>query len=108
MVDSRPLPRAYAQPPSCQGPTFLNIVLDKPASWVYLRVWRLGMTDRLKGFVVILNSDMREDDANSVALAIGMLRYVASVKPLVANVDDCVAVERAKYELREKLYKAIL
>jgi hypothetical protein len=43
------------------------------------------MTDRLKGFVVVLEEDLPEDDAEPVLSAIRMVKGVVSVKPVIAR-----------------------
>jgi hypothetical protein len=63
------------------------------------------MTDRLKGLAITFEKDIREDDAEEIIKAIGMLRGVASVKPVVTEINDMINQERVKYELRSKVYK---
>ena len=65
------------------------------------------MTDRLKGAVVTFSHDIREDDAEALLQAIGMIRGVASVTPSVAYLGDHMARERVRSELRVRLYDAI-
>lgn len=57
------------------------------------------MTDRLKGFVVTLEEDHREDDAEPIADALMMIKGVISVEPVVRNVDDLMNRERVRREL---------
>jgi len=61
------------------------------------------MTDRLKGFIVALEQDIREDDAVDIITAIGMIRGVLSCKPLVRDHGDLMAQERVRRELGQKL-----
>jgi hypothetical protein len=61
------------------------------------------MTDRLKGFIVTLEEDIREDDAADIITAIGMIRGVLSCKPLVRDYGDLMAHERVRRELGQKL-----
>lgn len=61
------------------------------------------MTDRLKGFVVTLDHDIREDDAEEILNAIRMVKGVVSVKPVQANSDDDIIRSRVLSELRQKL-----
>ncbi|MGI5255643.1 hypothetical protein [Actinacidiphila glaucinigra] len=61
------------------------------------------MTDRLAGFVVTLAADLREDDAEPLRAAIALLRGVASVEPVPADLTQHIADERARSELREQL-----
>ena len=68
------------------------------------------MTDRIKGFTVTLDRDIRIDDVEQILNAVRMISGVASVKTVVTNIDDHMARERVKSEIREKLlelYKAI-
>lgn len=62
------------------------------------------MTDRIKGFIVTLDDDMRSDDAEYVIHAIEMIKHVHSVKPVVSNFDDCMNRERVRLELWNKIY----
>lgn len=65
------------------------------------------MTDRIKGFTVTLERDMRDDDVQPLAEAIGRLRGVAGVDGLVADTADHIARVRIAAELRRKLFKAL-
>lgn len=65
------------------------------------------MTDRIKGFVVVLDQDIREDDVQPLLDAIRQLRHVVTVAPMVATADDYVARSRRTQELRAKLFEFI-
>ncbi len=65
------------------------------------------MTDRLKGFIVMLDEDIREDDAQPILDAIRQIRHVQSVATMVSDADDWMARERVKIELKKKLYEAL-
>lgn len=65
------------------------------------------MTDRYMAFTVTLDQDIREDDAEAIINAIKMVKHVRSVKPHVANWEFHSAVERARIEIYEKVWKAI-
>ncbi len=65
------------------------------------------MTDRISGYVITLDKDMREDDAEAITNAIAYLRHVVSVQPVVADVGIMIAESRAKNELRMKLFEAL-
>lgn len=67
------------------------------------------MTTRHSGYVVVLEEDMREDDASSIIDAIGLLRGVLSVKPIErgCNLDQHVAEERVRHELGQKLLRVV-
>lgn len=60
------------------------------------------MTDRIKGFVVTLDSDVRIDDIDHIVNAIKMIKGICSVEPSVSNFDDTMNRERIKSELRGK------
>ena len=65
------------------------------------------MTDRLHSLTVVLEKDIREDDAQVLIVAIRQLRGILSVSGNVSDVVSHVAAERARYELRERLYQAL-
>jgi predicted proteasome-type protease len=65
------------------------------------------MTDRYNALTVVLDRDIREDDAELLINAIRMLRGVLAVDPHVSNVQDHVAAARVKRELTEKLYNVM-
>lgn len=65
------------------------------------------MTDRYNALTVILESDMRDDDAESLLAAIRQLRGVASVQPHVADYVAAMAEERARRELGQKILHVI-
>jgi wobble nucleotide-excising tRNase len=65
------------------------------------------MTDRLKGFIVTLERDIRDDDAEVIKQAIAAIRYVLSVAPVVADINDHMNRQRIRAELVEKLYAAL-
>lgn len=65
------------------------------------------MTDRLKGFVVTLQENMREDDAQEVINAIKMIKNVLTVKPLVTGWEDGMFYDRVKRDLISKLWDVL-
>jgi hypothetical protein len=65
------------------------------------------MTNRLAGFTVTLEHDIREDDAGRIIDAIRCLRGVLSVDPVVAGVELHIAEERARRELGGKLWAVL-
>lgn len=65
------------------------------------------MTTRLKGFTVALDADIREDDAETIKSAIRSLRHVLDVTPIEANSEDWINRQRIRWELKEKLWKAL-
>lgn len=65
------------------------------------------MTDRLKGLVVTLKPDFREDDARKVIDAIKLLHGVIDARPMVADMDHYFAVATARSELINKLWEVL-
>ena len=65
------------------------------------------MTARIKGLVVTLGEDVREDEIESVVAAIRMVRGVASTDTRIVDHDDHMNRERIKYELRQKLWEVL-
>lgn len=63
------------------------------------------MTDRLKGLVIVLEHDTREDDCNNIINAISMIKGVESVEKNVRDVDDFMSRNKIKRELLEKISK---
>lgn len=62
------------------------------------------MTTRLKGFTVVLEEDMRDDDAEPLRLAIEQMRGVLSVAPVEMSGPDYFALQRVRRELGDKLF----
>lgn len=62
------------------------------------------MTDRHAGYIVTLASDTREDDAEATIAALSMIKGVISVRPIVANLDQQVAMVRVDAQWRERLW----
>ena len=65
------------------------------------------MTDRLGSLTVVLEHDIRDDDAESLMNAIRQLRCVLSVKGDVSDPTDYIARSRVTSEIRKKLFKAL-
>lgn len=65
------------------------------------------MTGRHSGYVVVLESDMREDDASVTIAAIGQIKGVVSVEPVVADAVSLIAEARAKREVGDKVLRAL-
>lgn len=62
------------------------------------------MTDRLKGFVVSFDRDLREDDAECLKNAIGLLNFIATVEPIKAGVNDQVIKDKLKRDVIREMY----
>ncbi len=65
------------------------------------------MTDRIHSLVVVLDHDMRDDDVEGLIEAIRHFRFVTSVTGNVSDMNSLMAAERARYELRAKLLRAL-
>lgn len=65
------------------------------------------MTERYNALTVVLEQDMRDDDAEALLSAIRQLRGVISVTGNVANIGSHISDERAKYDLRQKLWNVL-
>jgi hypothetical protein len=65
------------------------------------------MTDRINAFIVILDRDIREDDAEDTITALKQIKGVISVKPHVKNMSDSIALEQVRLELTEKLWRVL-
>lgn len=65
------------------------------------------MTDRYNALTVVLEQDIRDDDAEPLIEAIKMLRGVLDVQGNVSSANFFVAQSRADREWREKLRKLI-
>lgn len=65
------------------------------------------MTERYMALTVILDKDIREDDAQWIINAIKMVKHVKDVKPEVSNLELDVAMSRVRSELEEKIFKVL-
>ena len=65
------------------------------------------MTDRHSGYVVVLDKDVREDDAQPIIAAIKQIRGVADVVPNVTNTGELIMSVRRDGHWFDGLVKAI-
>ena len=65
------------------------------------------MTDRLNALTVVLDGNIRTDDAEALIAAIGQLRGVLSVTGNVADIDSHVAEQRVRHALEQKLFEVL-
>jgi hypothetical protein len=65
------------------------------------------MTDRFNALTVVLENDIRVDDAHPLLAAIAQIRGVLSVDGEVADLASHIAEVRAKHELGVRVWKAI-
>lgn len=60
------------------------------------------MTERVKGFIVVLDKDIRIDDAENTINAIRMIKGVTSVEPSVVEPNDLFNRSRIRFEFLNK------
>lgn len=65
------------------------------------------MTTRFHSLQVVLDQDVREDDAEVLMNAIRMFRHVADVTGIPANCDTFMAETRARINLQNVLFEAL-
>ena len=65
------------------------------------------MTARINSFTVILEKDMREDDAEALKSALSMMKGVISVQENVSDILDAVSKARARADIINKLIEVI-
>ena len=65
------------------------------------------MTDRYFALTVLLDRDIREDDAEHILHAIRMIKGVLKVEPHVTDVDMWAAESRARHKLVAELWKVL-
>lgn len=69
------------------------------------------MTDRHAGYIVILQDNIRADDAEPIINAIWQIKGVLDVQPVINGAEIQIAESRARMEIAERLldlYKEIL
>lgn len=65
------------------------------------------MTDRFNTLTVVLERDMRDDDAESLLQAISHFRGVLHVSGNVSDPESYMAEERARRDLGKKLFDVV-
>jgi hypothetical protein len=65
------------------------------------------LSDRYNYLIVVLEKDLKDEDAQPLLEAIQCLRGVLSVTPNVNDPDDWMAQERVRAELSEKLWRVL-
>ena len=63
--------------------------------------------DQHSGYVVTLNTEVREDDSQEIMRAIKLLKGVLSVDPLVADPTHFVTKRVIMSELRDKIARVL-
>ena len=77
------------------------------ASLEIRKAWEESMTDRYHSLTVVLEQDIRTDDAEGLIDTIKRLRGVLSVTGEVADLDSHMAEDRARRELGQKLWEIL-
>jgi hypothetical protein len=67
----------------------------------------MSMTDRYHSLIVVLEKDIRDDDAEELIKAIKMLRGVLAVDPEVVDPTTHMAEARARIDIQQKLFDAL-
>jgi len=62
------------------------------------------MTDRFSSLTVVLEKDIREDDAEHILNAIRMIKGVLSVKGNVTDINLYITETRVQSKYRDKLW----
>lgn len=65
------------------------------------------MTDRFHSLTVVLDKDIRSDDAEALMAAIAQLRGVLTVSGEVSTPDTYMAMERARFEVKSRVLNAL-
>lgn len=65
------------------------------------------MTDRIMGYVVTLEKDTREDDAESTLNALRMIRGVIAVEPQISEAMGMIISRRIKDEVFKKILELL-
>lgn len=65
------------------------------------------MTTRVKAFLVTLKDDMREDDAETIRVALSMVKGVIEATPVPSDINNYVAESRARTEIYQRILDAI-
>lgn len=63
------------------------------------------MSDRINGFVVILDNNYKDEEIEQTIKAIEQIKGVIAVKPNIVTTDDYIAKERTKIEIANKIYE---
>lgn len=65
------------------------------------------MTDRIHSIGVILEKDIRDDDAECILNAIKMIKGVLSVEPNIVDFQSAMAESRARKDIADKLWEIL-
>jgi len=65
------------------------------------------MSDSHAGYIVTLEKPLKDEDARAIENAIKQIKCVIDVVPVVADHTHYMAVEQAKFEMREKIWSVV-
>lgn len=65
------------------------------------------MTDRHAGYIVALEQNVREDDAEAIVSALKMIKGVVGVTPITATPEVDIAGLRANTQWRERVWELL-
>jgi len=65
------------------------------------------MSDRIKGFTVTLERDIRDDDFQRIKEAVEMVKGVLHVEPSISTVNDHMVRTRLKHDITRNILKLI-
>ena len=65
------------------------------------------MTDRYNAFIVVLENDIRDDDAEATIKAIEQIKGVIRVTPYISDLTETIAESRVKHELFNKIFEIL-
>jgi hypothetical protein len=63
------------------------------------------MSDHTKAFTVILDEDLSEESAEETRKALLHFRGVIEVEPHIHDIQDVIAVSRARHKLANAIYE---
>lgn len=61
------------------------------------------MTDRHAAYIIVLDHDIRDDDAEPILTALRMVKNVISVEPVVSSYETHIAESRAESAWRDRI-----
>ena len=65
------------------------------------------MTNKVKGFTVTLDEDMRDDDFESILTAVRMIKGVIHVEPTLVTSEDHMNRQLIKSKMLTKMFKLL-
>lgn len=62
------------------------------------------MSNRINGFIVVLDKDYKDEDVEATISAIKQIKGVISVKPNIVTSNDYIANQKTRIEIANKIY----